>query len=131
MFGLDKIIAVGLSGVALVAVIAVAWAAHDMGEQKQLKRDQPVIAKLNTDLAECKATLGQQRDALKTQNDAITQMGIEAQERKAASDRDIRKARDEARVYRAKAERIAKARPGPDQCASARELIVDALGTER
>jgi hypothetical protein len=34
MFGLDKIIAVGLSGVALVGVLAVMWLSHDLGKTR-------------------------------------------------------------------------------------------------
>jgi hypothetical protein len=115
----------------LAGVIALAWAAHDMGEEKQLKRDQPVIAKLNTDLADCKATLVQQSSAMQAQNAAITQLGVEAQQRADAADAAIRKAQDEARVYRARAAAIAKRRSGPDQCSSAKDLIVEVLSEER
>lgn len=131
MFGLDKIIAVGSATLALAAVIAVGVAAHDMGKKGQWKQDEPVIAKLNTDIAECKATLGQQRDALASQNQAIEQLGIEATQRAQAADAAIRKAQDEAKVFKAKADRIAKVRPGPDACASARSLVVETLAEER
>jgi hypothetical protein len=122
----------GLSFVGLIAVAVLYWSA----DRRADKLDVTLNGKdgkggVTRDLADCRSTLGQQRDALASQNAAIEQLGLEAQERADAADKAIRQAQQEAKVYRAKAEKIARAKPGPDQCASARGLIVDALSTER
>ena len=130
-FGLDGYIAIGLSLLAAGAVAWLAWGIHDLGKKAQWEQDEPVITGLRNDVAACKATVAQQVDALKTQNAAIDQMAQEAAEKAKEADQALRKAQAEAKVYKARAAAIARAKPGPDVCASARSLIVETLAEER
>jgi hypothetical protein len=122
----------GVSFLGLIAVTVLFWSADHRAD----KLDEAINGKDGQggyvrDLADCRSTLGQQRDALASQNAAIEQLGIEATQRAQAADAAIRKAQDEAKVFKAKADRIAKAKPGRDQCASARSLVVETLESER
>lgn len=130
-FSPSKAIAIGAIVVAFIGVLGLAYVVREAGAHAQAQRDAPIISGLTGDLAACKATLAQQADALSTQNVAIDRLQTEGEERSRAADAAIRKAQQEARAYKAKAERIARAKPGPDQCASARGLIVDTLSEER
>lgn len=130
-FGLDGYVAIGLSVVAAVALAATIWAIRESGKEAQWKKDEPVIIGLRNDVLACKATVAQQSAALKSQNAAVEKLEADNDRITRQAKDAIQRARDEAMAYQRKAERIARARPGPDMCASARELIVDALSTER
>lgn len=130
-FGLDGYVAIGAAIVMALALSATVWMIRESGKTAKAKELAPVIAGLNRDLGACKTTLAQQADALKTQNAAIDRLAEEREELARAADAAIRKAQQEARAYQRRAERIAKARPGPDVCASARSLIVETLEGER
>lgn len=102
------------------------------GREAEAKRTAPVIADLRQGLAECKLTVKEQTGALKAQNDAISQLQEDAAERAKAADAALRQVQQEARKYRDRAEKIAKAEPSsPDLCKSADLLIRGTIAEER
>jgi hypothetical protein len=105
---------------------------RNAGREAEAKRSAPVIAELRSDLASCKLTVTQQSDALKAQNDAITQLQTDAEQRAKAADEALRKAQQDARRYKDRAEQIARAKPKSDDlCKAADQLITETLSGER
>lgn len=130
-FGLDGYVAIGLSVIAALAVGWLAWGIHDLGKKAQWKQDEPVITKLNTDLAQCRVTVTQQSTAIEAGNAAVERLQADGAARQKAAAIAIRKAQEQAKAYKLKADRIAHAKPGADLCGSARNLIADALAEDR
>ena len=114
-----------------VLVIIACVMAHGAGVKAQRKAHAPVIADLQTNLAQCRSTVATQGAALETQNAAIDQLEAEGQARAKAADVALRQAKRDADRYRRRAAQIAAAKPTGDQCVAARDLIVTTLKEDR
>lgn len=126
-----------LIGAALALLIVVGifaglffWGRSE-GVKADAKRTAPIIAGLQSDLKLCNANVDTLTATLEKQNSAVDALKAEADERTKRAREAIARAEQQAAHYRAKADRIAAATPGPDMCASARQLIVDSLAEDR
>lgn len=127
-----RLIGGALALLVVVGILAglVLWG-RDMGIKHDAKRTAPIIKQLGDDLKLCNANVGTLTATLEKQNSAVDALKAEADERTKRAREAIARAEQQAAHYRAKADRIAAATPGPDMCASARELIVDSLQEDR
>lgn len=132
-FDLDRrLVAAVLALLVLVAALAgiYLWGRH-AGVAAEEKRTAPVLKKLNDDLGACHTNVDRLTESLEQQNAAVDALREEGEERTRRADAAIRAAQRQAADYKAKADRLARARPGPDMCASARYLIIDSLSEDR
>ncbi|CAN7310801.1 hypothetical protein LJR164_001649 [Phenylobacterium sp. LjRoot164] len=124
-----------VAAVALLVIVGVLSAAYFTGANYAAKKEraaaEKVIKPLRDDLAACNVKVDNLTDALEVQNAAVDRMEAEARERSRRADAAIAEARRKAAIYKAKADRLARAQPGPDMCASARSLIIDSLSEDR
>jgi hypothetical protein len=109
-----------------------------MGVRADLSRAKTAITKTETQrdeanrkLGVCEASQSQLRAEIDSQNAAVARMAEEAVTAEKIGLRRLAEAQAEATRYRTRADQLAKARPGPDQCASAHSLIVETLSEER
>lgn len=82
-------------------------------------------------LGVCQASQTQLKASLDDQNAAVARMREEAAQAERIGAARLAQAQAEARRFKSRADQLAKAKPGPDQCVSARALIVETLGSER
>lgn len=101
------------------------------GVKADAKRSAPIISGLQSDLKLCNANVDTLTVSLERQNSAVDQLRAESDERTRRAQEAIRQAQVQAETYRAKADRLARATPGPDMCASARDLIITSLQEDR
>lgn len=127
-----KAIAFVAAGVFILAVlVGVFFWGRGEGVKADAKRSAVIIEKLDGDLKACRSNVDTLTIALDRQNDAVDSLKADADERTQRAQEAIRRAEQQAAHYRAKADRIAAAKPGPDMCASARQLIIDSLAEDR
>lgn len=85
--------------------------------------------KCRSDLALEKTNALELRGALEAQNEAVRVWKLRADQLQADAERKVARARQEAAQYRAEAKRIMAARAkGPDRCAAASQLYLQAFG---
>lgn len=127
-----RLIGGALALLVVVGILAglVLWG-RDMGIKHDAKRTDPIIKQLGDDLKLCTANVDTLTSSLERQNSAVDQLRAESDERTRRAKEAIRQAQVQAETYRAKADRLARATPGPDVCSSARELIVTSLQEDR
>lgn len=127
-----RLIGAALALLVVVGIVAglFFWGRAE-GVKADAKRSAPIIAKLGDDLKLCTANVDTLTATLEKQNSAVDALKAEADERTKRAREAISRAEQQAAHYRAKADRIAAATPGPDMCASARELIVNSLQEDR
>ena len=111
-------------GLVWVGIGAKSW------ERKAHKAEAQVVTE-HTERLKCEANARELADAINAQNAAVDQLKRDSDARAKAAEEGMRRAEAEARKYRDRAARIAARKAGPDQCLSARELIIDSLSEER
>lgn len=127
-----------LLALAAVSIIAVAFTWKLVITDHHRKAAERSVDRLTDELGVCTGNLAQatqdiaQRDALiEGQNRAVAALKAESDARTQRANAAIAAARQQARTYKARAERIAAARPSGDVCTSARSLIVETLSEDR
>jgi len=128
----DKLKVVGLSAAILLMLPVILWLAFGKAgwERKAHKAEAQVVTE-HTERLKCEANARELADAINAQNAAVDQLKRDSDARAKAAEEGMRRAEAEARKYRDRAARIAARKAGPDQCLSARELIIDSLSEER
>ena len=124
--------------IAIVAVAAVpptwqwAMAKHQLRQaQRTIKVQGAELLRVHGEVAACTANLNNVTNALETQNVAVDQLRAESAAATQRANAAVQRAQEQARVYRAKIDRLQRATPSADVCASARTLITEALKEER
>lgn len=127
-----------LLALAAVSVVAAGLTWKLVVVDHHRKTAERSVEKLTGALNVCTGNLAQatqdiaQRDAqIETQNRAVAALKADSDARLKRADAAISAARQQARTYKARAERIAAARPSGDVCTSARSLIVETLSEDR
>ncbi len=117
-------------GVIVVLFGVYLWGAGN-GKKADAKRSGEIIAQKDELILDCQQKFAVADSLVTAQGNTINGLkdAADARERSAAA--EIRAAKSEANVYRRKAQSLASAKPGPDQCESARELIVGTLSEDR
>jgi septal ring factor EnvC (AmiA/AmiB activator) len=126
----------GAAAFALVAVMVLGWVLLTTNwtlnrTRGDLRQSRQETAQANQALGTCQANTSNLQAALAEQNTAIQTLKLEAEESEKAGLRRLAEAKQEAARYRTRADQLAKAKPGPDQCVSAQQLIVTTLSGDR
>ena len=121
-----------------VALLAVPTMLNIAGLKRDLRKSEAMTVRVTgerdlarSDLLACQTTRRNLDAALNQQNALVEQLGEERDAAIARGNAAIRKANELSRKYRGKIARLEKSRPGLDQCASARQIIVETLGADR
>lgn len=127
-----------LLALAAISFISVAFTWKLVVVDHHRRAAERSVDKLTDELGVCTGNLAQatqdiaDRDAqIDRQNRAVADLKAESDARLERANAAITAARQQARTYRARAERIAAARPSGDVCVAARSLIVETLGEDR
>lgn len=124
--------------IAVVSVTAAGFTWKLVAANHGRKLAERTADKLMSELGVCTGNLAQatqdiaERDErIKAQNRAVAALKAESDARTERANAAIAAARQQAQAFKAKAERIAAAKPSGDVCTSARSLIVDTLKEDR
>ena len=124
----------GLLGV-LAAVALVLGGSYkcgrDAGVKKDAERSAEIIEQKDQLILGCQGDLAKADAKVIEQNGTITGLRTAAEQRAKVAAAEIKAAKVEANGFRKRALELAKAKPGPNQCDSARELLVDTLTENR
>lgn len=110
------------------------WGAEAQSRRAAEKQVGTLTGKLNACSASLeKATedLADRDEKIRRQNAAVDELKAESDAATRRADAAIRKAREQARGYEARIDRLKRARPSGDVCTSARTLIIDTLSEDR
>lgn len=126
----------GAAALFLVATVALSWVLlttkWELGRTREdLKATGEKLDTANRNLGVCQASRDGLQAAISDQNASIRRMQEEAAQAEKIGAARLAAANKEAARHRSRADALAKAKPGPDQCASARSLIVETLQSER
>lgn len=133
MFALsDKLKVLGLSGAILLMLPIILWLAFGKaGWERKAHKAEAQVVQTTQKLAACEARAESLSGALNLQNEAVARLKATSDAKVKTAQDAARKAQAETQKYRSRVERIAKAKAGPDQCLSAKELIVETLRDDR
>ena len=128
-----RLIALGASLVLILAVLTGCYMKGvSAGVTKDAKRSAPIIAKLDADLKFCNTQVDALTSSLEAQSAAMDAIKAESDERSRRAQEAIKRAQKQVAQYKAKADRIAAAKPSsPDRCEAARDLLAQSFAEDR
>lgn len=127
-----------LLAIVACAVLAVPTAWKLAVTSGKLKKSEAAVVKLDkansslkSDLATCNANVDDLSTSLEIQNKAVDALKAESDARTKRAQAAITEAQKQARGFKAKIAKLEAAKPMPDQCVSARNLIIQTLSESR
>jgi len=123
IFGPILIIALGVGGAYKCG--------SDAGIKKDAERSAKIIVQKDQLILDCQGDLAKAGEKVVEQGNTITGLKTAAEDRAKVAAAEIKAAKVEANGFRKRALELAKAKPGPNQCDSARALLVDTLTENR
>jgi hypothetical protein len=103
----------------------------DAGTKADAARSDKIIGLKDKLILDCQGDLAKATQTVTDQNGTITGLKTAAESRAKEAEADLKVAKIEANTFRKRALELASAKPGPDQCQSARELLVQQIGQDR